>query len=80
MQTTVDRPLGRKHIPVRSLWKYIYISIYLYMFALKPFKFTYMEMKIFENTYPPYEDLQILGILFTSHFTPHTPIMVKTNV
>ncbi len=29
-------------------------------------------MKIFENTFPPYEDLQILGMLFTFHITPHT--------
>jgi hypothetical protein len=33
-----------------------------------------MEMKIFENTFPPYEDLQILGMLFTSHITPHTTL------
>jgi hypothetical protein len=31
-----------------------------------------MEMKEFENTFPPYEDLQILGMLFTSHITLHT--------
>jgi hypothetical protein len=42
------------------------------MFALKPFKFAHMEMKIFENTFPPYEDLQIPGMLSTSHITPHT--------
>jgi hypothetical protein len=33
---------------------------------------TYMEMKIFEYTFPPYEDLQTLGMLFTSHITHHT--------
>jgi hypothetical protein len=33
-----------------------------------------MEMKIFENTFPPYEDLQILGILFTSYITLHTTL------
>ncbi len=33
-----------------------------------------MEMKIFENSFPPYEDLQILGILFTSYITPHTTL------
>ncbi len=42
--------------------------------CLKPFKFTYMEMKIFENTFPPYEDIQILHMLFTSHITPHTTL------
>ncbi len=50
--------------------KYIYISIYFYLFALKPFKITYMEMKIFENNFPPYEDLKILGML--PHITPFT--------
>jgi hypothetical protein len=48
------------------------------MFALKPFKFTYKEMKIFENTFPPYEDFQILGILFTSYITL-TPPLEKSN-
>jgi hypothetical protein len=33
-----------------------------------------MEMKIFENTFTPYEDLQILCMLFTSHITPHTTL------
>jgi hypothetical protein len=33
-----------------------------------------MEMKVFENIFPPYEDLQILGMLFTSHITPHTTL------
>ncbi len=33
-----------------------------------------VNMKIFENTFPPYEDLQILGILFTSYITPHTTL------
>jgi hypothetical protein len=27
-----------------------------------------------ENTFPSYEDLQILGILFTSYITPHTTL------
>jgi hypothetical protein len=38
--------------------------------------FTCMEMKIFENTFYPYEDLQILGMRFTSHIiiTPHTTL------
>jgi hypothetical protein len=52
--------------------RFIYISIYSYSCALEPFKFSYMEMKIFENTFPPYEDLQILGMFSTSHITPHT--------
>jgi hypothetical protein len=33
-----------------------------------------MEKKIYENIFPPYEDLQILGMLFTSHITPHTTL------
>jgi hypothetical protein len=33
-----------------------------------------MEVKIFENTFSPYEDLQILGMLFASHITPHTTL------
>jgi hypothetical protein len=33
-----------------------------------------MEMEIFENSFPPYEDLQILGMLFNSHLTPHTTL------
>jgi hypothetical protein len=33
-----------------------------------------MEMKIFEDTFPPYDDLQILGILFTSYITPQTTL------
>ncbi len=57
------------HSPVT----YIYISINSYLFALKPFKFIYIE-KIFENSFSPYEDLQILGMLFTSHITPHTTL------
>jgi hypothetical protein len=28
-----------------------------------------MELKIFENTFPPFEDLQIFGMLSTSHIT-----------
>jgi hypothetical protein len=64
---------------VRSLWTIVYISIYSYLFALKPFNFTYMEMKLFENTFPPYENLQILGI-GTFHFTsPLTAPLVKSN-
>jgi hypothetical protein len=35
------------------------------MFALKPIKFTYMETKIFESSFSPSEELQILGMLFT---------------
>ncbi len=53
---------------------FIYISIYSYMFSLKSFKCTFMGMKIFENTFPSYEDLQILGMLFTSHLNPHTTL------
>jgi hypothetical protein len=53
----------------------IYLFFHLfYLFALKSFKFTYMEMKIFENTFLPYEDLQILCMFFTSHITPHTTL------
>jgi hypothetical protein len=33
-----------------------------------------MEKKIFENSFPLYEDLEILGMLFTSHITPHTTL------
>jgi hypothetical protein len=35
-----------------------------------------MEMKIFENSLPPYEDLpvQILGLLFSSNIIPHTTL------
>jgi hypothetical protein len=33
-----------------------------------------MELKIFENTFPPYEDFKILGILFTSYITPHSTL------
>jgi hypothetical protein len=33
-----------------------------------------MEMKIIEKTFPPFEDLQILGMLFTSHIIPHTTL------
>jgi hypothetical protein len=39
------------------------------MLALKPIKFTYMEIKIFESSFSPYEDLKILGMLLTSHPT-----------
>ncbi len=31
-------------------------------------------MKIFENTFPPHEDLQIHGILFKSYKNPHTTL------
>jgi hypothetical protein len=55
------------------------VNIYLYFHLLisvcpKTIKLTYMEMKIFENTFPPYEDLHILGMLSTSHITPHTTL------
>ncbi len=33
-----------------------------------------MKVKIFETTSPPYEDLKMLGMLFTSHITPHTTL------
>jgi hypothetical protein len=36
-----------------------------------------MEMKIFENSFSPYEDFEILGMLFTSHITPHTTLGKK---
>jgi hypothetical protein len=39
-----------------------------------------MEMKIFENTFPQYEDLQILGILFTSYITPYTTLGNEKNL
>jgi hypothetical protein len=72
--------LGRMHSPVRSLWTFNYISIYSCLFALKPpFKSTYMEMKIFENIFPPHEDLQTLRMLFTSHITSHTTPLVMSN-
>ncbi len=36
-----------------------------------------MEMKIFENTFPPYEDSQILGIGIP--ISPLTPPLVMIN-
>ncbi len=36
-----------------------------------------MEMKIFETTFHPYEDLKILGMLFTSHITPRTTLVMS---
>jgi hypothetical protein len=42
---------------------------------------TYVEMKIFENSFRPNGDLQILGMLFTSNIPPHTTlgkVMPKT--
>jgi hypothetical protein len=33
-----------------------------------------METEIFENTFPPYEVLQILGMLFTSYTIPLTTL------
>jgi hypothetical protein len=60
------------HSPARSLRKYIYIFIYSYLFAQKPFKVTYMEMKIFENSFPPYENLKFLGC-FSLPTSPVTP-------
>jgi hypothetical protein len=50
------------------------------MFALKPFKFTYIEMKIFENTFLPSEDLQIHGtVCFPLPTSPLTPPLVMSN-
>ncbi len=49
------------------------------MFALKPFKFTFMQMKIFENTFPLYEDLQILLAYFSLPTSPLTPFLVMSN-
>ncbi len=55
-QNSDDRPLARLHTcPARSLWTDIYISIYSYPFAPKPFKFTYIDMKIYECSLSPYE-------------------------
>jgi hypothetical protein len=42
---------------------------YSYLLALKPFKFTYMEIKTFENSFLPYKVVQVLGMLFISHIT-----------
>ncbi len=39
-------------------------------FSLKP----YTEMKIVENSFPPYDDLQFLGMLLTYHIIPHTTL------
>jgi hypothetical protein len=47
-------------------------NIYLYFHLLISVCPKTMEMKIFDTTFPPYEDLKILGMLFTSHITPHT--------
>ncbi len=61
--------------PYKVTMNIIYISIYTHIcLPSNLFKFTYMEMKIFENIFPPYEDLQTLGMLFTSHITPHTTL------
>jgi hypothetical protein len=64
--------------PVRSLWTFIYIYYLLISVCHKTIQVyihvVYMEMKIFENTFPPYEDLQILGILFKSYINPHTTL------
>ncbi len=38
---------------------------------------TYMEMKIFEYTFPSYEDLQILGMLFTCNITLHATLGIE---
>jgi hypothetical protein len=68
------------HSPVRSLWAFIYFSTYsdIYLFALKPFKFTYMEMKKFEkNTFPPYEAYKFLAC-FSLPTSPLTPPLVMT--
>jgi hypothetical protein len=51
-----------------------------YLFALRPFKFAYMEMKIFENTLPPHENLHILDKLFTSHIIPHTTLGTEQSL
>jgi hypothetical protein len=63
------------HSPVRSMRTYNYISIYSYVFPkTNKVYIQYMEMKIFESSFSPYEDLQILGMLFNSHMTPHTTL------
>jgi hypothetical protein len=64
------------HIPIRSLGTYIYISIYSYLYALKPFKFTYMAIKIFENTFPPCEgEFEFLACFsLTTSPLPHTTL------
>ncbi len=41
------------------------------MFALKPFKFTYMQMKIFENPFPHVKTYK-LCMLSTAHIIPDT--------
>ncbi len=46
----------RIYSPIRSLWTNKYYSIYTYLFALKPFKFTYMKKQFssiwrLENSY-----------------------------
>jgi hypothetical protein len=67
-----------KDAPVKPV-KLSPVNIYLYIRLLisvspKQFKFTYMEMKIYEDTFPPNEDLQTLGILSTSYIIPHTTL------
>ncbi len=55
-QNSVDRPLARDS----------------YMFALKPIKFTYMEMKIFERSFLHMKTYKILG-------SPLTPPLVMCS-
>ena len=42
----VLRGLCQNYSPIRPLWTNKYISIYSYLFALKPFKLTYMKKKL----------------------------------
>ncbi len=55
-------------IPV-NIYLYLHLPIFVSPKAIQVY--IYMEMKIFENTFPPYEDLQTL---FTFHVTPHTTL------
>ncbi len=62
-------PLGRKNSPVRSMWTFVYNSIYSYLFAITPFKVTYMD----ENIWNPLAYIwRLTNSWYAFHF-PHHP-------
>jgi hypothetical protein len=69
----IIRGLGQNAQP----WK-VPVNIYLYFHLLVSVCPKTIQVYIYgdenENSFPPYEGLQILGMLFTSHITPHTTL------
>ncbi len=68
------------HSAVMSLWTYIYIYIYSYLFALKPYKFTYVEMKIFKKAFLHMKTYKFSAWLSLLRSSLTSPLVMKKIV